>query len=208
MSKPRPNPSAGRPAAIGLRAHSGWAVLVAVAGSLRSPAVLDRRRIVLADAAVAGSKQPYHAAAARASLDDAAELVARCRESSGLLADQALGSAIDELTASGYTVSAAGLLLASGRSLPDLASILASHALIHTAEGELFRNVLARTSQRHGLSVVKVKERQLVEQSASALGISAEELPGSLSALGKKLGPPWRQDEKYAALAGWLALSF
>ena len=37
------------PAALGLRAHSGWAALVAVGGGPASPQVLDRRRIEMAD---------------------------------------------------------------------------------------------------------------------------------------------------------------
>ena len=37
------------PAALGLRAHSGWAALVVVAGPRSSPAVVDRRRIELID---------------------------------------------------------------------------------------------------------------------------------------------------------------
>src|SRR5882762_6158032 len=35
-------------AALGLRAHSGWAALIAVGGSAASPEVLDRRRIEMA----------------------------------------------------------------------------------------------------------------------------------------------------------------
>jgi hypothetical protein len=49
-------------AALGLRAHSGWAARVAMAGTARGPAVVERRRILTADPAIRGSKQPYHAA--------------------------------------------------------------------------------------------------------------------------------------------------
>jgi hypothetical protein len=192
-------------AAIGLRAHSGWAALVAVAGSLRSPAVVERRRIVLADASVAGSKQPYHAAE-KLPFDAAEQFVAQCRECSARLAGEAVGAALDDLAGRGYRVVSVGLLLAGGRPLPGLAAVLASHALIHTAEGELFREVLALAGERRGLAVLKVKERELDGQCESALGVPAAELPGLLAAIGKTLGPPWRQDEKYAALAGWLAL--
>jgi hypothetical protein len=37
------------PAALGFRTHSGWTVVVAVAGSLRRPVVLEGRRIETAD---------------------------------------------------------------------------------------------------------------------------------------------------------------
>jgi len=199
------NPGAER-AAIGLRAHSGWAALVAVTGSIRSPTVLDRGRIVLADATISGSKQPYHAAEGLR-FQEAKRLLERCQESSERLARQAVGAAIDNLARRGFKAVAAGLLLASGRPLPDLGAVLASHALIHTAEGEMFRNVLGLAGEHYGLSVVKVKERELPGRAAATLGVPAEELPHHLAAIGKTLGPPWRQDEKYAALAGWLALS-
>ena len=48
--------------AVGFRAHSGWAAVVSLAGPPASPTVVDRRRIELADAAIEGSKQPYHEA--------------------------------------------------------------------------------------------------------------------------------------------------
>ena len=46
---------------VGFRCHSGWAVMVAVAGSERRPVLLDRRRVEL----VCGPqpRQPYHAVA-------------------------------------------------------------------------------------------------------------------------------------------------
>ena len=46
--------------AFGLRAHSGWAVLVALCGPSSSPVVVDRRRLVLCDGSF--PRQPYHAA--------------------------------------------------------------------------------------------------------------------------------------------------
>src|SRR6059036_3705180 len=93
------------PAAIGLRAHSGWAALVAVAGSPESPVVLDRRRIVIglhgawdraisnldspvvldrrrieiADRSIPGSVQPYHAAQ-ELGLGRAEKFLERCED--------------------------------------------------------------------------------------------------------------------------------
>ena len=51
-----------KPAALGFRAHSGWAALVVVAGDPRAPEVVLRERIEMADPELPGSKQPYHAA--------------------------------------------------------------------------------------------------------------------------------------------------
>src|SRR5258708_3996478 len=55
-------PPRNQAAALGFRAHSGWAVGVVVTGSRSNLEVLERRRIEIADAAIPGSKQPYHAA--------------------------------------------------------------------------------------------------------------------------------------------------
>ena len=49
----------GMRTALGFRAHSGWAALVAVAGTIDALRVLERRRIVIADPEMPGSKQPY-----------------------------------------------------------------------------------------------------------------------------------------------------
>ncbi|HEX7200513.1 MAG TPA: hypothetical protein VF213_13595, partial [Dongiaceae bacterium] len=67
-----------RPAALGWRAHSGWAVLVAVAGGSGGPAAaglagmptaVGRWRVELASAGSGGSAQPYHLAAEAAGLN-------------------------------------------------------------------------------------------------------------------------------------------
>jgi hypothetical protein len=103
------------------------------------------------------------------------------------------------LKAQDLVVTSCGLVLASGRELPPLESILASHALIHAAEGEHFRHALTHTSQRLGLPVVRVPERDLRVSSAS--------LVTRVNAAGKQFGPPWTADQKLAALVAWRALS-
>src|SRR5262249_50434373 len=114
------------PVALGFRAHSGWAVVVAVAGSPTKPVVLERRRIVTADAAIPGSKQPYHAAEPL-DLPKADALIRRCRDSSDRLAQNSVSDMIARLARKGHRVVRAGILFASGRPLPDLAAILRSH---------------------------------------------------------------------------------
>ena len=48
--------------ALGFRAHSGWAAVVAIGGSRDAPVVLMRTRIELADPEIPESIQPYHSA--------------------------------------------------------------------------------------------------------------------------------------------------
>lgn len=88
----------------------------------------------------------------------------------------------------------------SGRQPGTLASTLASHAMIHTAEGEFFRNAIARASDQIGLPVTRVKERELWELAEAAVAVPAERLQNHLASIGKTAGPPWRQDEKLAAM--------
>ncbi len=193
-------------AALGFRAHSGWAAAMAVAGSPTAPAVVDRRHLEIADPKDADAKQPYHAAEGL-DLKDAERLVRRCIDSSQRLARAAAGDMLAGLEAAGHRAVGCGLLQGSGRLLPDLAGILASHALIHTAEGQMFREILAEAGRHHDLPVIEVRERELMARCTADLGLPADELRHRLAEMGRALGPPWRQDEKYATLAAWLALA-
>ena len=193
-------------AALGFRAHSGWSIMVAVAGSLRKPVVLERRRIETADAAIPGSRQPYHAAE-RLEIRKAETLIGLCRDSSTLLATGSVSAMVAQLAQKGHTVVGAGILFASGRPLPDLAATLQSHALIHTAEGEFYREALVRASEHCSLPVTRVKEREVWEKGAALFRLDSADLRQSIDELGRSLGPPWRQDEKLASLAAWIALA-
>jgi len=192
------------PAALGLRAHSGWAALVAVGGSAASPQVLDRRRIEMADDAKA--KQPYHAAE-ELPVAEAAALLDRFARKARQRATAGLGAALDDIRAQGYDVVATIVLTASGRPLPELESVLASHALIHTADGEHFRDALAFGAQQHRLPVARIREKDLLARAAQAVGRPAPELQAAVTAWGKPLGPPWTQDQKLSALGAWTVLA-
>ena len=193
-------------ATLGLRAHSGWAAAIALAGPASAPRVLARQRLEFADPKLAYSKQPYHAAAER-SLPEAEKLIAQCMQSSTELAFLGMRGIVDELKAAGAQVSTCGLLLGSGKPLPELAGILRSHALIHTTEGDMFRRVLAQAAERLGLRVIGVKEKQIWPEAATRLNQSAAAIAAHLEAVGKSLGPPWREDERLATLAAWIALA-
>ena len=194
------------PVALGFRSHSGWAAMIAVGGPVSSAEVIDRRRIEIADPSIRGSVQPYHAAEGLP-LEQAEDLITRCRDATRILARCALREAVEELGRKGCEVVVASILESSGRPLPALAAILASHALIHTAEGEFYRHAIREASEHCGVPLTSVKERELLAQSAIELRIPAGELERRVTEMGKKIGPPWRQDEKLATLAGWFALA-
>lgn len=193
------------PVALGLRAHSGWAVAVAVSGGRRSPEVRRRVRIEMVNRASPGGKQPYHYAEPMP-FDAAEELIARATESADRLAGNAVEGLISELRSQGYETLRAGLLTASGRPLGELRSILASHAAIHSAEGELYRNALAQACAQCGIACDRNREKEIMEVGSKVLGISPEKLGVQLTELGRSVGRPWTQDEKLATLAAWLTL--
>ena len=180
-------------------------MLVAIAGPLRSPLVVDRCRIELVDTRTSASKQPYHAAQ-KLNLKEAAKLIKRSSEGANRLAKQAVRRAVAALQTKGHDVISGGIVLASGQPLPALAEILASHARIHTAEGELFRSALIHASKQCNLPIAGVRERELFARGAAELQISAGELRQHVTEMGRSVGPPWGQDEKNATLVAWLAL--
>lgn len=140
-------------------------------------------------------------------LGQAASFILRVRQDAERLALATLRSLRTKLRKSGFGLRDCCVLLATGRPLPELEGILASHALIHTADGELFRNALVHGCERCRLRVAKIKEREIPDRALEMLHLDAAVLPRTLSELGRGLGPPWSQDEKLAALAAWLTLT-
>ena len=194
-----------KPVALGFRMHSGWGVLVAVSGEADSPALIDRRRIVVTDPATPGGKQPYHHAA-DLSPEKAEQHIAKCTASSESLAQDAIKQVIAELSERNYRVASSAVLTAAGRSLPSLPQILASHPLIHTAEGEFFRQSVINACETLQIPVTQIRERELEERAKSAHGKKAAQISRKIAAMGSSIGPPWTADHKAATLAALLTL--
>ena len=195
-----------RQVALGFRAHSGWTAFVAIALEEGHPQVLLRERPHLVKTFNYEFRQPYHTAKKRSSAE-ARDFVSRVRAEARSLAWQAISSAQSSFQHQGYELKRCGLLLPSGKPLPDLPQILASHALIHTADGELFREALLHAGERCGLETFTAKESELFERASHTLQLKADELGRRLVALGTLVGSPWTQDEKLAALVAWLSLA-
>ena len=192
-------------AALGFRAHSGWSSLVAIALEEGSPMVLLRQRPHLVKTFTFEFRQPYHTAE-KLPRAEAQGVVSRIQTEARGLACKAIHSVQESLLAQGYDIKCCGLLLASGRPLPSLPQILKSHALIHTADGELFRHALLQASERCGIRTFTTKESEILDRSSDALRLRPEEISRRLGELGTGLGPPWTKDEKLAALIAWLSL--
>ena len=193
-------------AAVGFRVHSGWAAAVVVCGPPREPFVADRRKIQLVHEFSYAYRQPYHTAE-KMPRKDGTKFIARVQSEAKRLARSSLRALEKELAARDCKIVRSALLLASGRTLPELDKILASHALIHTADGELFRDGLRAACALCDLPMEGIREKELFATASKELGVEVAALQHRLTALGKGLGPPWSQDEKLSALGAWLTLA-
>ena len=195
-----------KPAALGFRVHSGWTSLIALGLENNRPIILARQRPHLVATFSYTFRQPYHTAE-KMDLAEAQTFLDQQRDEARVLALSALRAAQNEAAQQGYKVNHAALLLASGRPLPELPKILASHSIIHTADGEFFREALLHACARAKLAITKIKDRELLATASSTLRRNPAALTRLINDLGKSLGSPWTQDEKFATLAAWVALA-
>jgi hypothetical protein len=186
--------------------HSGWAAAVAVCLEKGAPVVLARQRVQLVETFTYEFRQPYHTAEKMLE-GQAREFISRMHGEAQRLAHRAILELASRTQEQGGKLTRCGLLLASGRPLPALDKILASHALIHTADGELFREALLHACARCGLRDFRMKERELLECAGQVLRLKGDALMRRVTELGRPLGSPWSQDEKFATIAAWLALA-
>jgi hypothetical protein len=192
-------------AAVGFRVHSGWAAAVAVSLEKGEPVVLARQRVHLVETFTYEFRQPYHTAE-KMLIGQAREFIRRIEGEARRLAYRAIRELASRTQEQGVKLARCGLLLASGRSLPTLEKIVASHALIHTADGELFREALLHASARCGLGDFRIREKELLDRAENVLRLKSAALLRRVTELGRPFGSPWSQDEKFATLVGWMAL--
>lgn len=195
--------ASARPAALGFRHHSGWAVAVAVAGEPQAAELLIRRRIDLSSRGT--PRQVYHAVRNRP-LEVAAERIAAAKAAARERAVEKIRGLIVELGAMGCRAVVAALA-ADVRKLPPLERILPAHVLWHSAEGDLFREAIAKAASECGLNVVQLPTSELESLAVADLQLDAESLKDLLARLGKEVGPPWQQDQRQATVAAMLALA-
>jgi len=193
-------------AALGFRVHSGWAAAVVLCGPPDAPVVVDRRKIQLVKTFTYTFRQPYHTAG-KMPRHDAIKFIRDVQSDAKRLALSSLRSLQTDLAEGDFEIVRCALLLASARALPGLEHILASHALIHTADGELFRDSLRAACALCDFPVDGIREKELFATASKALRVQPAALKRRVAGFGKSLGPPWSQDEKFAALGAWLTLA-
>jgi hypothetical protein len=178
-------------AAIGIVPHTGWAWLVRVSGTIDAAEVEARERLVACDVL---DGELYHRAAERA------------RGAAGFLDKRRAAAVIQARRALAPHAAGVGAAIVVGKqaALPPLEQIVASHALIHGAEGELWRAIFAEACGAGGLAAVRATAEDLRAALARLRGAAA--VAAFLAAGKRRVGAPWSREVQDAALAAWSAL--
>jgi hypothetical protein len=151
-----------------------------MSGSRAAPTVVERRRVELVADPL--PRQPYHAVAEAGWPATVIDDVARA-------ATAAIGDALRSIART-----AALGLIATERKIPaGLDRILASHTLLHSAEGQLFEHAVIEAGNDMGVPVHVFDPKAIT-------------VPAHVDLLGRQLGPPWQKDHKWAATAALTAL--
>jgi hypothetical protein len=187
---------------LGFRPHTYWTAVVAVAGRPEAPRIVDRRRF---EFAAGGERFVYHRAAETASAD-APGLIADVRARTEANAARAIASLIADLRGSGDSVHLAVVPAATSKVPEKLEDIVRAHSRIHAAEGNFYRDIIAAACATAGLEVRREVERELPALVCDLLAADRSSLDARLRQMGAALGPPWREDQKLAAMAAWLHL--
>ncbi|HEX7721057.1 MAG TPA: hypothetical protein VF397_02790 [Pyrinomonadaceae bacterium] len=188
---------------IGLRAKTGRAIAVVLGGPLETPVVLLKTEIKLVDPKVPGTAQPYHEVM-DLRWEESQREVRKYAAAIERTAQKALAKLIEEQRTKGLKIAGVGIVGAPDR---DLARIGNPHIRAHAGEGVLFRRVLDLAAQSNGLKWQVFSDRNFDETIAAKLGVKHLPVKQSLSDLGRAIPPPWRADEKQAAMAAWFVLS-
>jgi hypothetical protein len=197
--------------ALGFSLHTGWAAAVVVIRDGRKIEVVSRRRLELLPSETAIPRFVYHRAAevcAETGLDEAAALVESARAVAGRTAQQAIQELLHSIRAE---IRVAGIPSSGpkaddrNRSSAPLAKILASHAMIHAAEGRLFQQAVFAGCQSCGVTPVVIHNRDVWPKAAELCGMNEKQLRQTVDAIGKEIGPPWTVDQKLATAAALTA---
>jgi hypothetical protein len=185
--------------ALGLKARTGRAVLVAIGGDVREPRFIERSQMPLLPA---GAFAPYHAAEGLEP-EKARESVKESVAAAHRLAEQGIRQALKRIQGE-----PCGCAVLVGNGMPKWSTeeILAVHVRMHQAEGELFREVLVAGARSCGLALTTLPDKSALDAAAKKLGMTPAQLDATLRAFGKSAGAPWGKDQKEAAAAALVAL--
>jgi hypothetical protein len=193
-------------AAIGFSPHSGWAAMVVLGGSAAAPELLARSRVQLIDNHDPESKQPYHAVEFLC-VEEATGRLDGYMAVATQRAHDCIRAQSEELKGRGIVVGSVGIIDSSSRKQVSLPAILASHALIHAADGDHFRNALFVAAEQCRLQVCRIPAKGLEAHAVKSLRLPVSRILETVNGLGLGKGPPWGADQKKAALLAWTLCS-
>lgn len=187
---------------LGFRPHTYWTAIVGLSGDVAEPRLLNRRRIEFA----AGDERFVYHQAAALSPAKAEALIEIVRRTVKAAAAAGIATFLRDLGEQSLSVRLA--VVPIGRSpVGALADIVKSHAAIHAAEGQFYREVLAEACRSLGLDVGRVVEKELLLETSRSLARPAAKVEAHLKAMGAAAGPPWGEDQRLATLAAWIGLA-
>ncbi|HZC16564.1 MAG TPA: hypothetical protein VE309_07375 [Caulobacteraceae bacterium] len=195
-------PNAPSSVVLGFRPHTYWTAVVALAGPLEAPLVVERRRV---DFAAGAERMVFHRAETMA-LSRAQPMIDAVRAAVEANAAREIGAMVTDLKRDGVAVRGAVVPAGTAKLPEKLEDILKVHARMHAAEGNFYRGVVASACERVGLTAHRAVERELPALVADVLEIGEPAVKTRLREMGLKLGPPWSEDYKLATLAAWLHL--
>lgn len=187
--------------ALGFKPHTGWAVAVVVSGDAAAPVVHHRARVALCPEELPA---PVYHAAHDLPAAQAARVVAEVEDAVDIATSAVLEELAERAGALGELVGVG--IVGEPRDVPPLDAVLASHALLHLAEGELYRSALDEAAHERGLLVCAAAPKRAVAEAATALEVSRDALAAVLGSLRAELGAPWQADHKDATAAALIAL--
>jgi hypothetical protein len=191
-------------AALGFRVKSGWAAVVLLTGTARSPQLSDIGRIELCDPRRPETRQPYHAAMGELETDST-KLNQRERVVRGI-SQESLTRLLHCYQQKRFQIKRAALVVGSQID-PD--TIGNPHIRAHALEGRLFRSVVEQALQDHEIRTELVRERDAYSSVAARLQQSTDDIKRAIQALGQSAAAkvaPWRAEQKLAALAALFVL--
>ena len=180
--------------------------MVVIGGTPAEPSLLARSRVALMDEHDPLSKQPYHTVEFMC-LEEATGRLDSYLSTATSMAHTSIQAQVQALEAGGIVLRHAGILESSGRKGGSLSSILASHALIHGADGDHFRNALAGAAGQQRLRLHRIRVRDIEAHAVERLRKPIGRLLKTVDELGRGVGPPWGADQKKAALLAWSLLA-
>jgi hypothetical protein len=192
--------------AFGLKAHSGWGVLVVVGLHDGKIHVLERRRIELIEDNDANwAKQPYHAAEGLQGTA-ASDVITRGIAGAQRSALREMQAALRWSQELGHEIVACAVLVPDPMPNWTTDEILAVHFRMHKAEGVLFPDALVQGARICRLNVIAIPEKWLSTHAERSLAMPLSRSMKKIETLGKAVGAPWGKDQKIAALAAMIGL--